>query len=506
MFATVAPSPRSSVAPLRRGGLAVLALAALVLAACGADPAGSDVEGDATGLDADAGTADLGPTPDVAADSALSDTADADETSSDVLPDGAPSVCAPGAAECRDGLLATCVSEGDGWLVRECPNGGVCVAGACPAPICEPGSVLCAVDARVICDESGTRYTEEPCDAGLACFDGECIECLREEDCGDGDVCDEGACVPAPVHVLTEALDPAMVGVTYSFSLEAAGGRAPYEWTVSGGALPAGVLLSTSGVLAGTPTTASEGEVTVAVRDADRELAGATYTWQVLPPGVAITTTSLPDAEEGFDYEVQLQALGGTEPYAWMIVEGELPAGLTLTSDGRVVGVPSAVGDFPLTVRVFDRATPPGYDDQALSLHVAIAPLTIVGDQSYNLFITTVVVLPLMIPIEGIPVPYETQLTARGGLRPYHWAESTALTGAIAFLIPTAGIPDGLTLDEDGRLHGSVTDTSQVFRLAIPFTAIELTGFFFFAAVTDSQETPASASGVFLIPTVPIGG
>jgi hypothetical protein len=70
--------------------------------------------------------------------------------------------------------------------------------------------------------------------------------------------------------------------------------------------------------------------------------------------------------------------------------------------------------------------------------------------------------------------------------------------------IPTGGIPADLVLESDGLLTGSVTDTSQVVTLGIPFTGIELTGFFFFAQVADDQGPAETAEALFLIPTLPI--
>jgi hypothetical protein len=73
----------------------------------------------------------------------------------------------------------------------------------------------------------------------------------------------------------------AVAGKRYSFALTAAGGRPHYRWRVTSGALPAGLALSTAGVLSGTPraqaaagTPTGRWPVTVAVTDAS----GATAT------------------------------------------------------------------------------------------------------------------------------------------------------------------------------------------------------------------------------------
>jgi hypothetical protein len=75
---------------------------------------------------------------------------------------------------------------------------------------------------------------------------------------------------PAPLTITTASPLPAgTVAVAYSTTLAASGGTGPYSaWTVTTGTLPAGLTLNAStGVLAGTPTTAGTSTFTVQVRD-----------------------------------------------------------------------------------------------------------------------------------------------------------------------------------------------------------------------------------------------
>jgi hypothetical protein len=57
--------------------------------------------------------------------------------------------------------------------------------------------------------------------------------------------------------------------IEYSFTFTATGGLEPYKFTVKSGTLPAGLTLSTAGVLSGTPTTAGNYSFTVRVTDAN---------------------------------------------------------------------------------------------------------------------------------------------------------------------------------------------------------------------------------------------
>jgi len=71
-------------------------------------------------------------------------------------------------------------------------------------------------------------------------------------------------------------------------------------------------------------------------------------------PVLQITTTSLPDAVEFSAYSQQLQATGGTAPYFWSLASGALPAGLSLSQNGTLQGIPTASGPFNFTVHVQD--------------------------------------------------------------------------------------------------------------------------------------------------------
>jgi hypothetical protein len=350
------------------------------------------------------------------------------------------------------------------------------------------------------------------CAAGTtACFEDRVATCMAGgvgwsiDTCGENQVCVDGLCRTPSVEIVTESLPDGMIGAPYAFQLEARSGVAPYVWSRVLGTLPPGVDLLDSGSLEGTPTEEGTFTFDVHVRDATGSVAAATLAIVIHPEGLVITTNSLPNATHGVAYAAQLQALGGVPPYAWGVSDGALPAGLILTSTGGIVGVPTEIGPFSLTFRVLDSAAPIGSAERELTLAVDIANLVIVGTQQIDLILTKVIVLPLIVVVQGIPVPYSTPLQAQGGLPPYHWSEID-LSSSLGLLIPSAGIPTGLTLDEDGTLHGAVTDTSQVITVPVPLGGMNLTGFFFSAQVEDSQSPADSASAVYLLPTVPVGG
>jgi hypothetical protein len=71
----------------------------------------------------------------------------------------------------------------------------------------------------------------------------------------------------APVSITTTSPLPyAKKGYSYSKTFQATGGTGTYSWSVTGGALPAGLTLSGAGVLSGKPT--EKGTFTFTVRAA----------------------------------------------------------------------------------------------------------------------------------------------------------------------------------------------------------------------------------------------
>ena len=92
-------------------------------------------------------------------------------------------------------------------------------------------------------------------------------------------------------------------------------------------------------------------------------------------PGIhlEITPIALSDGEVNQPYYEALQVVGGSPPYDWDIVAGELPDGFGLNSaTGIISGTPSltSTGIHVFTVRVTDSDIPPNTDIQHLQLSI----------------------------------------------------------------------------------------------------------------------------------------
>lgn len=156
----------------------------------------------------------------------------------------------------------------------------------------------------------------------------------------------------ASLSISTTTLPNATQNSSYSANLSASGGTTPYSWSITG--LPAGLTLSTSGTISGTPTTNGTFVLTAKVTDA-----GSSSTSLMIPlivtstgSSLAITTTSLPAATVGVAYSATLTATGGTTPYTWSSTG--MPPGLSVSGTGVISGTPSVSGTFGVTATVGD--------------------------------------------------------------------------------------------------------------------------------------------------------
>jgi len=89
-----------------------------------------------------------------------------------------------------------------------------------------------------------------------------------------------------PIAITTTSVPSGTVGDAYSTTLAATGGTTPYSWSISSGALPGGLTLSTSGTISGTPTASGSFNFTAKVTDS------TTPTAQTATQSLTITVAS----------------------------------------------------------------------------------------------------------------------------------------------------------------------------------------------------------------------
>lgn len=238
------------------------------------------------------------------------------------------------------------------------------------------------------------------------------------------------------------------------------------SWTRVAGTLPAGLVLSSSGELSGTPTATGAYDFTVKAENGygnDTQQYTGTVGAAVAP---TITTTSLGGTlQTGVSY-FQPTEVTGSAPITWAVYAGTLPDGLVLTSIGVISGTPTGSGAFDFTLRATNSA---GYDDQQFTGTIAGTAPTI----------STTSLNPLSQGAAFLQIP------------------SFAGTSPITWSINAGTLPAGLSQDSStGQIYGTPSGTG-----AYDFTVRATNSY----GHADQQYTGTVAAGAPVITTTIMG-
>jgi hypothetical protein len=132
---------------------------------------------------------------------------------------------------------------------------------------------------------------------------------------------------------------------------------------------------------------------------------------------------------------------GGTAPYTFSIVAGDLPDGLSLdSSTGQITGTPSTQGISPFSAQIADSAS---------NVFTRTFTIKVIG-QLFRLQVT---------PTPAVrSVPYRYQILM---------ADAAGSTSGVSYSITNGSLPTGITMSSGGLLSGTPTGTAGTYYFEV---------------------------------------
>lgn len=243
-----------------------------------------------------------------------------------------------------------------------------------------------------------------------------------------GSACGRGEPLRPGLPTVPVVQDPALVIVTpsvvegvidspYSSTIQSTGGRAPYLWRISDGALPEGLGLGFAGeaslAIVGVPSRRGLYGFELEVSDASGQTQKRVFDLTILDAqsDLQIVTPVLPPLIAERAAAVSVEAEGGVPPYTWQA--SDLPPGLTIQGRGTPAttlgGVPSEAGEFEFEVTVSDAMGAFSRRAYVLSIAANVSELRILTNS---------------LPVGEVLQAYASNVLSEGGAPPYQWQVS----------------------------------------------------------------------------------
>lgn len=245
-----------------------------------------------------------------------------------------------------------------------------------------------------------------------------------------------------PIVIAPTSLPNAIVGFgTYSQTITASGGTGAKTFAVSAGSLPPGLALSSSGVLAGSPTTGGTYNFLVTATDTVSATGSWAYSLVVVGPPVVTSPTATAIGASTAVLGGTVTETGGAVMTARGVVYSLTASNPTPQLGGPgVTAVSTGAGTGAFTVNVTGLAQASVYSFRAYATNS-----TGTGYSTASTFTTTAIsISPTTLPSSLGNLPYAQFFTATGGVAPY------------TFTVSGGTLPPGLTLSPVGELRGTL--------------------------------------------------
>ncbi len=246
------------------------------------------------------------------------------------------------------------------------------------------------------------------------------------------------------------------INLVYSYQIGVSGGAGPYNFSiVPGDSLPPGLSMSSSGLIAGTPTQSNPQGTSFSVNVTDSSASPNTVQYRFalavlpqVPQPLFINTVVFRDFTAGTDNQQdELFAGGGVPPYTYSVPPGSMPEGMILRQ-----GPTMDLGSDPQPALFRSRAL------ASSSFSVAVTVTDSVGNVATRQIafrITPLGFQYIFLPANNGPTAvfgtlYSQQLVPYGGTPPY--------------TISTSAIPGGLPVTNQGLVSGTPAEIADFCR------------------------------------------
>jgi uncharacterized protein with beta-barrel porin domain len=237
--------------------------------------------------------------------------------------------------------------------------------------------------------------------------------------------------VTAPTISITPAtLTGATQNTAYSQALTASGSSGSYAFSVVSGSLPAGMNLSSAGLLSGTPTAGGNNSFTVRATSSSGFFGDQAYTLTVTSQAPVASPLSLNVTANSSANPVTLNLSGGATTS--VSVSSGPTHGTTSVSGTTITYTPTAGYSGPDSFSYI--ATGAGGSSSAATVSITVQPPTL-----------AITPATPTLPAASQNTAYSQSLSTSGGTAPY------------SFAVTSGALPAGLALDAGGNLSGMPT-------------------------------------------------
>jgi uncharacterized protein YhjY with autotransporter beta-barrel domain len=271
---------------------------------------------------------------------------------------------------------------------------------------------------------------------------------------------------PPTISLNPATLNNGTVGTSYSTTLTASGGSAPYTYAITAGSLPAGLSLNTgTGAISGTPSTSGTSNLTVTATDANSATGSQAYSITISDQAPVANAVSATLAANSSANTITLNITGAATSVA---VASAASNGIATASGTNITYTPTA--GFSGSDSFTYTATNASGTSSPATVTITVSPPSI----SLN---------PATLSNGTVGTSYSATFAASGGTAPYTYA------------ITTGALPEGLSQNAASGLISGTPSTAGTTELTITVTdANGATGLQNFSITISAMEISVPAS------------